>query len=71
MNVGPIQSYMIENESDADEYLTALFEKPEYRSMDEARMRASKYIKDEHLKNYFIDNAKSLSGHFRPDYKVF
>jgi hypothetical protein len=65
MIVGPIQSYMIENETDADEYLTALLEKPEYRSMDEVHMRAAKYIKDEHVKNYFINKAKAYFENLR------
>jgi hypothetical protein len=65
MNVGPIQSYMIENESDADEYLTALLEKPEYRSMDEVRMRAAKYINDGYVKNYFINKAKAYFENLR------
>jgi hypothetical protein len=29
MNVGPVQTFVIENESEADEYLTDLFAKPE------------------------------------------
>jgi hypothetical protein len=60
MNVGPIQSYMIENKSDADEYLSALFEKPEYKSMDEVHTWAAKYIKDQHLKDYFINKANEM-----------
>jgi hypothetical protein len=56
---------MIENETDADEYLTALLEKPEYRSMDEVHMRAAKYIKDEHVKNYFINKAKAYFENLR------
>jgi hypothetical protein len=59
MNVGPIQSYRIESESEADEYLTSLFEKPEYRSMGEVEMRAVKYINDANLKNYFITKAQA------------
>ena len=57
MIVGPIQSYMIENETDADEYLTDLLKKPEYRSMDVVQTRAAKYIKDARVKNYFINKA--------------
>ncbi len=60
MIVGPIGPYVIESESEADDYLTALFEKPEYRSLDEVETRAAKYIKDERLKNYFINKAKAL-----------
>jgi hypothetical protein len=59
MNVGPIQSFMIESESEADDFLTALFEKPEFRSMGEVQMSAAKYIKDARLKNYFITKAEA------------
>jgi hypothetical protein len=59
MNVGPIQAFMIENESEADTYLTDLLARPEERSMGEVQMRAAKYIKDEHLRNYFINKAKA------------
>jgi hypothetical protein len=60
MSVGPIQSFMIENETYADDYLTALFEKPEYRSMDVVRIRAAEHIKDQRLRNYFINKATEL-----------
>jgi hypothetical protein len=60
MNVGPIQSFMIENETYADDYLTDLLKNPEYRSMDVVRARAAEYIKDPRVKNYFIDKAKEL-----------
>ena len=65
MNVGPIEPYAIESESEGDNYLTALFEKPEYRSMDEVQIRAAKYIKDGHLKNYFINKAKTYFENLR------
>jgi hypothetical protein len=45
------------NEVDANDYLRALLEKPEFKNMDEVRMRAEKYIKTDHLKNYFINKA--------------
>jgi hypothetical protein len=60
MIVGPIGPYVIESEFEADEYLTALLEKPEYRSMDEVHKRAAEYIKDEHLKNYFVNQAMDI-----------
>jgi hypothetical protein len=60
MNVGPIQTYMIENEPEADYYLTSLFDKSEYRSMDVVHVRAAEHIKDERLKNYFINKAREL-----------
>jgi hypothetical protein len=65
MSVGPIRSYVIESESEADDYLRDLFEKPEYRSMDEVQMRAAKYIKDQRLKNYFINKAKAYLENLR------
>jgi hypothetical protein len=58
MRVTPPQPFTIEDELAADEYLTALLEKPEYRSMDEVHQRAAAYIKDERVKKYFIDKAK-------------
>ena len=55
-----VESFIIESESEADEYLKDLLEKHEYRSMNEVKMRAQKYIKDTHLKNYFINKAKEI-----------
>jgi hypothetical protein len=55
-----VKSFMIENEFEADDYLRDLLAKHEYRSMNEVNMRAQKYIKDEHLKNYFINKARGI-----------
>jgi hypothetical protein len=41
-----IEPFIIENESEADEYLRDLFDKHEYRSIDEVNMLAQKYIRD-------------------------
>ena len=60
MTVGPVEPFAIENELEADDYLRDLLEKPECRSMDEVHRRAQKYIKNDHLKNYFINKAKAL-----------
>ena len=57
MTVGP---FVIENESVADEYLKDLLERPEFRSMDEVKMRAQKYIKDARLKDYFNNKAAEI-----------
>jgi hypothetical protein len=57
-----VEPFMIENESEADSYVQALLAKPEYRSMDEVRVRAQKYIKDARLKEYFIDKARGILG---------
>ena len=50
MTVGPVGPFVIDNEVDAGDYLRALLEKPEFRNMNEVRMRAQKYIKTDHLK---------------------
>ncbi len=55
-----VEPFIIENESEADNYLKDLLAKPEYRSMDKVTIRAQKYIKDEHLKNYFSNKAKEI-----------
>jgi hypothetical protein len=55
-----VEPFKIESESEADDYLRALLEKYEYRSMNEVTMRAHKYIEDEHLENYFINKAKEI-----------
>ncbi len=60
MGVSPVQSFAIENETDADEYLTDLLAKAEYRSMDEVYARAAKYCKGERVRNYFINTAKEI-----------
>jgi hypothetical protein len=60
MTQGPIEPFAIENEDEADDYLRDLLKHPEYRSMDEVRVRADKYIKDAHLKNYFVNQATDL-----------
>ncbi len=57
-----IKPHMIESESEADAYLKDLLTKSEYRSMDEVKMRAQRLIKDENLKNYFINKAKEILG---------
>ena len=56
-----VEPFIIESESEADDYLRDLLEKHEYRSMNEVKMRAQKYIKDAHLKHYFINKAKEIS----------
>lgn len=55
-----IEKFMIENESEADEYLNNLFLKKEFRSMDVVEMRAIEYISDKQLRYYFINKAKEV-----------
>ena len=64
-----VQSFVIDNEYEADEYLTALLEKPEYRSMDEVIVRAQKYVKDDCLRIYFINKAKEILRIYGRDIK--
>ncbi|WP_116138083.1 hypothetical protein [Trinickia diaoshuihuensis] len=62
MTVRNIESYKIESEDEADAYLKDLFSDPQRRSMAEAAARADKYITSEHIRNYFLSQAKkSLS----------
>jgi hypothetical protein len=62
MTVGPIETFTIENEIYADDYLTDLLTRPEYRSMDEVRRRAQKYIENDRLRDYFVNIAQEMLG---------
>jgi transcriptional regulator with XRE-family HTH domain len=55
-----VETFKIESEAEADDYLKDLLEKDEYRSMNVVEVRAQELIKDEHLKNYFINKAKEI-----------
>jgi hypothetical protein len=55
-----IESFKIENETYADEYLEALFERPEFRSMDEVNRRAAEHITDPRLADYFKNKAREI-----------
>ena len=58
--MSPIESFKIEIESEADEYLKDLLKIKENRSMNEVSTRAQGLIKDENLKNYFINKAREI-----------
>ena len=58
MAIGPIQTFFIERETEADSYLSALLAEPENRSMDVVRAHAQRLIKDDDLKTYFLIRAK-------------
>jgi hypothetical protein len=60
MAVGPINPFAIETEAEVDEFLSELFQKPEYRSLDEAVKRAQKFVTDDQLKAYLIEQARQL-----------
>lgn len=53
-----VGSYKIENNTDADERLTALFADEKITSMDRFYMEADKYIKDDSIREYFLTRAK-------------
>lgn len=58
-----IESFKIETEFEADEYLDDLLSRPKFRSMDEVNIRARKYIIDERIRDYFIEQAeRRLNG---------
>jgi hypothetical protein len=60
MPVGPIEPFAIENEQEADAYLSDLLANPDYRSMDEVRSRAQKFIKNVSLRTYFMNKGQEL-----------
>ena len=60
MAVGPINPFAIETEAEVDEFLSELFQKPEYRSLHEAVKRAQKFVTDDRLKAYLIEPARQL-----------
>jgi hypothetical protein len=60
MTIMIVESYRIESESEADDYLRDLLAKPEYRSMNEVNMRAQQLIKNDRLKSHFIKKAKEI-----------
>lgn len=55
-----IEPYRIENESEADAYLSDLLGKNEYRSMPEVEQRAKQFIQDDELRAYFIKKANDI-----------
>ncbi len=55
-----IESWTIDSEGEADDYLKDLLAKPEYRRLDEVLLRAQKYIPDARIRVYFIDKGKEM-----------
>lgn len=55
-----VETFIIENKSEADSYLTDLLEKPEYQSMGEVELRAALYIKNASIRDYFIGKAREM-----------
>lgn len=60
MPVTPVEPFVIDHESMADDYLTDLLKHHEYRSMDVVEQRANKYIRDAALRSYFLTKAREL-----------
>lgn len=54
MSQSGVMPYTIDDEDEADSYLNAVLQKPEYRSMEEVIIRAQKYARNEHIKQYMI-----------------
>lgn len=57
-----IESFKIENEEEADAYLEDLLKNPDYRSLDEIKLRAQKLIPNRELANYFIAKGVKILG---------
>jgi hypothetical protein len=55
-----LREFVLENKAEADAYLDELFKKDQYRSIDEVRIRAEKYIRDAIIKKYFIGKAEEM-----------
>jgi hypothetical protein len=60
MRGGPVQSYVVEHETEADVYLRELFKTRENRSMDVVREHAQRVTKDDRYRTYFVDKAAEL-----------
>ena len=57
MAIGPVESFKIESEAEADAYLKDLLAKPEHRSLTEVRVRMKSLIRDKRLQDYFVERA--------------
>jgi len=55
-----LTKFVLECESDIDDYLNDLLNKKEYRSESEVIRRAQNLINDENLRNYFISRGKEI-----------
>jgi hypothetical protein len=60
MPVGPVQSYVVEHETEADAYLSELFKTRENRSMDVVLVHAQRVTKDDRFRTYFVNKAAEL-----------
>lgn len=49
-----VESFVIENESEADDYLKSLLWEPEYRSLSTINEHTGPRIKDDCIKQYFV-----------------
>lgn len=54
-----VQPFSLDNQEDADSYLSDLLKRPEYRSITEIEYRACKYIKDPALRDDFISKGRA------------
>lgn len=58
-----VESFVIETEAEADDYLGDVLKHDEYRSMNEIEARAHSYIKDARIKDYFLSKAREMLKH--------
>ena len=63
MTVGPIQTYVMDHESEADMFLADFFKNPKNKSMDTVRQRAQTInFASDHFRDYFLKKAAELLG---------
>lgn len=55
-----VESFSIDSEREADDYLSSLLETPQYRSADEIGQRAAMYVKDAILRVYFVTQGTAM-----------
>ena len=60
------EPFRIDSESLADVYLKDLFKYPNNRSIEEVQFRAKMVIRDEHIKNYFLEKAEEMLKAYKP-----
>ena len=65
MRQNVVKPYVIESELEADTYLNDLLKNEKYRSIEEVRIRAEKYIRDAIIKKYFIAKAEEMLQNLR------
>lgn len=64
MPISPIQMFSLDHPIDADEYLEALLNNPDYRNIEEIERRANALISDHELRARFMTKAQAALAPF-------